>query len=128
MRRVVPLILGLVIVLTGCSPHAAWVPTITSVIPSNSGTPNSVASLGNYEFVSVQGAGQIFTYNISSGAQVLATAPYAPPCKDPSGMVLTSIGGNTVMGVVCYDTDSLLTLAVHTDGSLSPLGSVSGIL
>jgi hypothetical protein len=46
---------------------------------------------------------------------------------DPSGMVLASTDGVNVMAVVCYDTNSLLTLTVHTDGSLSPLGSVSGL-
>jgi hypothetical protein len=127
VRRVVPLILGLVSVLSGCSTPAPWIQTITSVIPSTSGTPNSVTSLGNYEFVSVQGAGQIFTYNISNGSQILATAPYATPCNDPSGMVITTIAANNVIAVVCYDTNSLLTLSVHSDGSLSPLGSVAGL-
>ncbi len=127
MRRVVPFVMGMVFVLSGCSSSAAWVPTVTSVIPSPSGIPNSVASLGNYEFVSVQGTGQIFTYNLSTGSQVLAAPAYNPRCMDPSGMVLTSISGNTVMAVVCYDTNSLLTLTVHTDGSLSPLGSVAGL-
>lgn len=127
VRRAVPFVMGLVFVLSGCSHLAAWVPTVTSVIPSASGIPNSVASLGNYEFVSVQGTGQIVTYNLSTGSQVLATPAYTTPCKDPSGIVLTSIAGNTVMAVVCYDTNSLLTLAVHTDGSLSPLGSVAGL-
>ena len=42
-------------------------------------------------------------------------------------MVIAAIAGNTVMAVVCYDTNSLLTLAVHTDGSLSALGSVTGL-
>jgi hypothetical protein len=127
VRRVAPVALGLVFALSGCSHFATWAPTTTSVIPSTSGIPNYVAVLGNYEFVSIQGTGQIFTYNISSGSQILAAPPYTTPCKDPSGMVLTSIEGNTVMAVACYDANSLLTLAVHTDGSLSPLGSVSGL-
>ncbi len=127
MKRVVPLILGLVSVLSGCTTPTPWTQTITSVIPSNSGTPNSVASLGNYEFVSVQGTGQIFTYNISSGSQVLVVPAYATPCKDPSGMIIATIAGNNVMAVVCFDTASLLTLTVHADGSLSPLGSVTGL-
>jgi hypothetical protein len=127
VRRVVPLILGLVSVLSGCSPSAVWAPTTTSVIPSSSGIPNSVASLGNYEFVSEQGVGQIFTYNVSTGAQVLAAPAYTTPCMDPSGMVTTTVAGTNVMAVVCYDTSSLLTLTVHADGSLSPLGSVTGL-
>jgi len=102
-------------------------PEISSVTPSTLGLPNSVVSFGDYAFVSVQKTGQIFTYNVSSGSQVLAVAPYAVPCADPSGMVVTTIAGRTVMAVVCYDTGSLLTLTVHADGSLSALGSVSGL-
>jgi hypothetical protein len=127
VRRVVPLAVALFLLLSGCSTPAAWVQTITSVTPSSSGTPNSVATLGNYEFVSVQGTGQIFTYNIAGGSQLLAAPPYATPCKDPSGMVLTTIAGNNVMAVVCYDTSTLLTLTVHSDGSLSALGAASGL-
>ena len=126
MRRAVPLALVL-LMLSGCSTQAFWVQTMTSVIPSSSGTPNSVVSLGNYEFVSVQGTSQIFTFNISSGSQVLAAPAYATPCKDPSGMVVATIAGNNVMAVVCYNTASLLTLAVNADGSLSALGSVGGL-
>jgi hypothetical protein len=127
VRRVVPLLLGLATLLSGCSTPAIWIETIASVTPSSSGTPNSVASLGDYEFVSVQGTGQIFTYNISSGSPLLAVPPYRTPCNDPSGMVIATIAGNNVMAVVCYDTASLLTLTVHGDGSLSALGSVSGL-
>jgi hypothetical protein len=85
-------------------------------------------SFGNYEFVSVQGAGQIFTYNMSSGSQVPAGEPYATPCTDPSGMVIATVGAQNVMAVACYDTGSLLTLTVNADGSLSALGSVGGLL
>jgi hypothetical protein len=114
--------------LSGCSSPAAFsTPEITSVTPSSSGTPNSVVAFGDYEFVSVQATGQIFTYNLSSGLQVLVGAPYATPCTDPSGMVVTTIAGNNVMAVVCYDTGSLLTLTVNADGSLSALGSVNGL-
>jgi len=91
------------------------------------GIPNSVVTFGHYDFVSVQTTGQIFTYNIASGVQVAAVAPYTTPCSDPSGMAVTSIGSSNVMAVVCYDTGSLLTLTVHADGSLTPLGSVSGL-
>ena len=113
--------------LCGCASSTLQVPTITSVTPSAAGTPHSVAVLGNYEFISVQGTGQIFTYNLSTGFQVLAVPPYATPCQDPSGMVLATIAGSTVMAVACYDTASLLTLTVHGDGSLTALGSVSGL-
>jgi hypothetical protein len=119
--------LGLVSVLSGCSTPASWVQTVTSAIPSNSGTPNSVASFGKYEFVSVQGTGQIFTYNVSGVSPTLAVPAYTTPCKDPSGMVIAAIAGNSVMAVACFDTGSLLTLAIHSDGSLTPLGSVSGL-
>lgn len=114
--------------LSGCG--AAPVPpvqTVTSVIPSSTGTPNSIASLGNFEFVSVQGTGQIFTYDISSGSQVAVGAPYSTPCVDPSAMLITSIAGSNIMAVVCYDTGSLLTLTIGASGSLTPLGSVSGL-
>jgi hypothetical protein len=122
------LAVGLSIVLCGCgAPDGSWIQQITSVTPSVSGTPNSVATFGNYEFVSVQGTGQIFTYNISSGSQVLAGKPYATPCSDPSGMVIATLGTQNVMTVACYDTGSLLTLTVNADGSLSALGSVSGL-
>ncbi len=99
---------------------------VTSVTPSPTGVPNAVATLGSWEFVSVQGTGQIFTYNLATGVQVL-TSSYTMPCKDPSGMVTTSIGGANVMAVVCYDTGSLVTLTVQADGSLTPLGSVGGL-
>jgi hypothetical protein len=123
---------GGVMMLTGCASPPAFVappfvPTVSSVVPSGTGVPNSVTSLGSYEFVSVQGTGQIFSYNISSGSQVLAVAPYTTPCSDPSGMVIASIGGANVMAVACYDTGSMLTLTVRADGSLTPLGSVSGL-
>jgi hypothetical protein len=42
-------------------------------------------------------------------------------------MVITNIAGSNVMAVVCFDTGFLLTLNVHADGSLSPLGSVGGL-
>jgi hypothetical protein len=84
-------------------------------------------SFGNYEFVTVQGPGQIFTYNISSGSQVAVGKPYATPCADPSGMAITTLGTQNVMAVACYDTGSLLTLTVNADGSLTALGSVSGL-
>jgi hypothetical protein len=122
------LAVGLSIVLCGCgSPDAFWIQQITSVTPSSSGTPNSVVSFGNYEFVSVQGAGQIFSYNISGGSQVPVGKPYATPCTDPSGMVVATLGTQNVMTVACYDTGSLLTLTVNSDGSLAALGSVSGL-
>ena len=123
------LVVGLSTLLSGCATPVAFAPTnpLTSVTPSPSGTPNSVVSFANFEFVSVQGTGQIFTYNLSSGLQVLAAQPYATPCADPSGMVATTIAGQNVMAVVCYDTGSLLTLTIHADGSLSALGSVGGL-
>ena len=121
------LAVGLATFLSGClTPAAFSVPAVTSITPSPSGIPNSVASFGNYEFVSVQGTGQIFTYNISSGEEVPA-AVYATPCNDPSGMAIATIAGKNVMAVPCYDTNSLLTLTVNADGSLSALGSVSGL-
>ena len=128
MRSAARLAVGLSIVLCGCgTPNTFWIQQITSVTPSNSGTPNSVVSFGNYEFVSVQGAGQIFTYNISGGSQVPVGAPYATPCADPSGMAIATLGSQNVMAVACYDTGSLLTLTVNADGSLSALGSVGGL-
>jgi LVIVD repeat len=128
VRRAALLALGLSTLLSGCaSPVSLSIPEITSVTPSTSGTPNSVVSFGNYEFVSVQGTGQIFTYDLSGGSQALVGAPYATPCNDPSGMVVATIAGKNVMAAACYDTGSLLTLAVNADGSLSALGSVSGL-
>ena len=128
MRRCALLVVSVVIMLSGCSnalPNPA--PSVTSVIPSSTGIPNSIAAFNDFEFVSVQGTGQIFTYNINSGVQIAAVAPYATPCSDPSGMAVTSIGLSNIMAVVCYDTGSLLTLTVHQDGSLTPLGSLSGL-
>lgn len=128
MRSAALLAAGLSIVLCGCgSPNTFWIQQITSVTPSNSGTPNSVVTFGNYEFVTVQGPGQISTYNISSGSQVPVGKPYATPCADPSGMVIAALGTQNVMAVACYDAGSLLTLTVNSDGSLTPLGSVSGL-
>lgn len=97
---------------------------VSSVVPSRSGTPNSVTVYGNYEFVSVQGTGQIFTYDISSGQQEPVGAPYETPCSDPSGMVTTNISGRAVLAAVCFDANSLLTLEINSDGLLSPLGEV----
>ena len=129
MKLAASLVVGLSTLLSGCATPVVFVPSnpLTSVTPSPSGTPNSVVSFNNFEFVSVQGTGQIFTYNLSSGLQVLVGQPYATPCADPSGMVVTTIAGQNVMAVVCYDTASLLTLTINADGSLSALGSVSGL-
>jgi hypothetical protein len=121
--------MGLAILLCGCAtPRALFTPPISSVTPSITGTPNSVVSFGNYEFVSVQETGQIFTYNISSGRQLQAGTPYATPCADPSGMVIATIAGSNVMAVACYDTGFLLTLTVNPNGSLSALGKVGGLM
>jgi hypothetical protein len=120
--------MGSSIVLCGCgAPNAFWIQQITSVTPSASGVPNSVVSFGGYEFVSVQGTGQIFTYSISGGSQMAVGKPYATPCTNPSGMVVATIGAQNAMAVVCYDTGSLLTLTVNADGSLTALGSVAGL-
>jgi large repetitive protein len=131
VRCTIPFAISLLALLSGCasqsSPTPAPTPAITSVVPSASGIPTSVATLGNLEFVSVQGTGQIFTYNISTGSQVQVGQPYATPCTSPSGMVLTTSAGNTIMAVVCFDTGSLLTLTVQPNGTLGALGSVSGL-
>jgi len=127
MKMIFACVLGLQLLLTGCGSSTRPSQTITSVTPSSTGIPLSVTSLGSLEFVSVQGTGQIFSYNIASGSQLAAAPPYATPCKDPSGMVIASVAGANIMAVVCYDTGVLLTLTVHADGSLSALGSVSGI-
>ena len=97
---------------------------ITSVTPSATGTPNSVAAFAGFEFISVQGTGEIVSYNLESGARV---ASYTTPCADPSGMVATRIAGANVMAVVCYDTDSLVTLSIDTGGALHALGSRGGL-
>jgi hypothetical protein len=127
MKMIVVFGLGLQLLLTGCGSSTRPVQTITSVTPSIAGTPLSVTSLGSFEFVSVQGTGQIFSYNIASGTQVLAAQPYSTPCSEPSGMAIATVAGNNIMAVVCYDTGVLLTLTVHADGSLTALGSVGGI-
>ena len=130
MRTIILFVLNSAILLTGCATSVRsrqTAPSTTSVTPSPLGVPNSVASLGPYEFVSVQGTGQIFTYSITSGSQVLIEPVYQAPCSDPSGMVITSIAESNVMAVVCYDTGFLLTLRIHADGSLSLLGLVKGL-
>jgi len=127
-RRITLLAVVSLAVLSGCGgPVKNTSQPFTTVTPSSTGTPNSVVSFNDFEFVSVQSTGQIFTYNISSGVQVAAVAPYSTPCSDPSGMAVTSIGSSNIMAVVCFDTGSLITLTVHADGSLTPLGSVSGL-
>jgi len=117
--------------LSGCSGKTTLVtPAVTrvsSVVPSQSGIPNSVTMYGNYEFVSVQGTGQIFSYDVSSGQPEPVGLPYATPCSDPSGMVTTNIGGRAVLAAACFDTGSLLTLEINNDGLLSPLGEVGGL-
>ena len=128
MRRAALSAVALSIVLCGCgAPDGFWIQQITSVIPSASGAPNSIVIFGSYEFVSVQGIGQIFTYNISGGSQMPVGKPYATPCADPSGMVVATLGVQNVMAVACYDTGSLLTLTLNADGSLAALGSVGGL-
>ena len=128
MRSALWLLLCSVGVLTACGVPPSILPALnsfTSVTPSATGTPNSVAILGNFEFVSVQQVGQIFTYNFSSGSQVLVGTPYTTPCNSPSGMVIVPEGSTNIMVVACYDTDSVLTLNVAANGTLSPLGSVA---
>jgi hypothetical protein len=127
VRSATLLALGLCVLLSGCASPIPFSPPISSVTPSNTGTPNSIVTFGNFEFISVQGTGQIFTYNTSSGSQVLAGTPYTTPCNDPSGMVVITIAGKNVLAAACYDTNSLLTLTVNADGSLSALGSVAGL-
>lgn len=128
MKIIALFAVGLLTLLAGCSSPVSFSPApVSSVTPSTTGTPNSVASFGNFEFVSVQGTGQIFTYNISGRLQVQVGTPYTTPCSDPSGMVVTTIAGKNVMAVACYDTGSLLTLNVNADGSLSTLGSLGGL-
>ena len=120
MRIAVSGVIGLATLLCGCgAPGILFIPPVSSVTPSTVGIPNSVVSFGNYEFVSEQGTGQIFTYNISSGRQLQVGIPFATPCADPSGMVIATIAGSNVMAVACYDTGSLLTLTVNANGSLS---------
>ena len=133
MKYLAPLAISLLALLSGCASQSNIVlpppvPIIVSVVtPSPTGIPNSVATLGSFEFISVQGTGQIITYNIATGSQVQVGQPYATPCMDPSGMVITSIAAANIMAVVCFDTNSLLTLTVHPDGTLTALGSVTGL-
>ena len=101
-------------------------PVVTSSVVSASSSPDVVTTFGSLAFVSVQGTGAIDTFDISSGTPV-PVSQYSTPCHDPSGMVITTIADQTVMAVPCYDTDSLLTLNVAADGTLSPLGSVGGL-
>jgi len=130
MRAALWLLLCSVMALTACAvpPSITLTPPLysyTSVTPSATGTPNSVTVFGNYEYVSVQQAGQIFTYNYSSGSQVQVGKPYATPCNSPNGMAVVPEGSSNIMVVACYDTDSVLTLNIAANGSLSPLGSVA---
>ena len=125
--RVLPALM-LAAALTGCGGAHVAAPAnpVTSVIPSASGVPNSVAVFGTFEFVSVQGTGLILTYALNSTSQTPAAA-YTTPCMDPSGMVTTTIGAANVLAVVCSDTSSLITLTIAPDGSLHPLGSVGNL-
>ena len=72
----------------GCAsepgPTSVPQPAITSVVPSATGTPNSIATFGNFEFISVQGTGQIFTYNIATGSQIPVGSPYETPASTPA--------------------------------------------
>ena len=99
---------------------------ITTVVPSATGTPNSVTVFGGYEFVSIQGAGLIATYAINSSSQKPA-ATYSTPCMDPSGMVATSVNGANVLAAICFDAGALFTLTIAADGSLHALGSLGGL-
>jgi hypothetical protein len=130
MRAACWLVLCFTIGLTACGDPSSITPpptlySFTSVTPSPTGSPNSVAIDGNYEFVSVQTTGQIFVYNFSSGSQVQVAMPYATPCKSPSGMAVVPEGAKTILAVTCYDTSVLLTLNIAADGSLSALGTVA---
>ncbi len=125
-----PVVVGLAASLIGCAaPNAISINPnppnpITSVTPSATGAPNSVIAFAGFEFVSVQAMGQIVSYNLASGARA---AVYTTPCADPSGMVAATVAGANVMAAVCNDTGTLLTLTINADGSLHPLGSVSGL-
>jgi hypothetical protein len=125
-------ILALGTALAGCG-SAAMTATdspppnpIASVVPSATGTPNSVTFFGGYEFVPVQGAGLIATYMLNSKSQT-PVATYATPCMDPSGMVATMIGSANVLAAVCFDAGTVVTLTIAADGSLHPLGVVYGL-
>jgi hypothetical protein len=98
----------------------------SGLTPASNGYPIAMATLGYFEFVAVQGAGEILTYDFSSGSQ-MPVAAYVMPCNDPSGMVVAKVRGSDVLAAVCFDTNSLVTLSVNGDGSLSALGSVSGL-
>ena len=126
-------ILALAGALAGCgsAPMVATDPPpptnpVSSVVPSATGTPNSVTVFGGYEFVSVQGAALIATYAIGSSSQK-PVATYATPCMDPSGMVGATIGGVNVLAAVCFDAGTIITLTIAADGSLHPLGVVYGL-
>src|SRR5258708_37027784 len=119
MRTIILFVLNSAILLTGCATSVKSRQTaqsMTSVTPSPLGVPNSLASLGPYEFVSVQGTGQIFTYSITSGSQVLIEPVYQAPCSDPSGMVITSIAESNVMPEVCYCNGFLLYVPLTCEG------------
>jgi hypothetical protein len=124
--------LGMVGLLTGCSFQGVStvlaVPTVSNVIPSATGTPLAVTAFGAYEFVSIEGTGQIFTYDVARGTQQLVGAPYQAPCMVPAGMGVATVSGSHVMAVTCYDTGTVVTLSVHGDGSLSALGTVGGLV
>lgn len=126
-------ILALAGALAGCgsAPMVATDPPpptnpVSSVVPSATGTPNSVTVFGGYEFVSIQGAALIATYAIGSSSQK-PVATYATPCMDPSGMVGATIGGVNVLAAVCFDAGTIITLTIAADGSLHPLGVVYGL-
>src|SRR5580704_3363705 len=100
MRAASWLLLCSVLALTACGIAPVISPALdsfTSVTPSATGTPNSVAVFGNYEYVSVQQTGQIFIYNFSNGTQVQVGTPYATPCNSPSGMAVVPEGSNNIM-------------------------------
>jgi LVIVD repeat len=128
LRDAVASLLAIALLLSGCGSPASVAPfAVSSVIPSASGTPNFIATFANFVFVTVQGAGQIVSYKNSGGSLTLATPPYTTPCASPSGLATTTIAGQNILAVVCYDTGSLLTLTINANGSLSPLGSISGL-
>ncbi len=99
---------------------------ISQVTPSAAGAPIAVATYNSFEFISFQGTGQIFTYSVSNGEQSLV-ASYSMPCADPSGMGVVSTSSVTALAVVCYDTQSLVTLRIAAAGTLSPLGTMTGL-
>ncbi len=116
VRRVVPFVMGLVCVLSGCSTSRLG-PHHNQRRPVHLGNPKLPSHPSATTRLSPSGNRRDLPRPALQWAPVRHRT--RSPCQDPGGMVL-SVASSTVMAVAAV-TRTLCSLRVHADGSLSPL-------